>query len=74
VIAYTFDLEEQAQQQAKALAERYPQLEPHVFALKGAAPWMVTLGGTMGRAEALLLRDEAVSLGLPGDTYAQNFR
>jgi hypothetical protein len=35
---------------------------------------MVTLGGTMGRAEALLLRDEAVSLGLPGDTYAQNFR
>jgi hypothetical protein len=74
VIAYTFDLEAQAQQEAKALAERYPQLQPRVFGMKGAAPWMVTLGGTMSRTEALVLREKAVSLGLPDDTYAQNFR
>jgi flagellar basal body-associated protein FliL len=74
VIAYTFDLEEQAQRTAKEIAQRYPQLAPRVFALKGAAPWMVTLGGTMSRTEALVLREKAVSLGLPDDTYALKFR
>jgi eukaryotic-like serine/threonine-protein kinase len=74
VVAYTFEFEAEAERTAKEVARRYPELDPRVFALKGAAPWMVTLGGTMSRAEALVLREKAVSLGLPDDTYAQKFR
>jgi hypothetical protein len=70
VIAYTFGLEAEAERTAKEVAQRYPELEPRIFAPKGTAPWMVTLGGTMSRAEALVLREKAVSLGLPDDTYA----
>jgi hypothetical protein len=35
---------------------------------------MVTLGGAMSRDEAMMLRDKAVRLGLPEDTFAQYFR
>jgi len=74
VIVYTYDSETEAQQKARLLARRYPQLEPRVFALKGEAPWMVTLGGPMSKTDALGLRDQARGLGFPDDSYAQNFR
>jgi hypothetical protein len=74
VIAYSYEHEVEAQQKVKGLAQHYSRLEPRVFALKGSAPWMVTLGGAMSRDEAMMLRDKAVRLGLPEDTFAQYFR
>jgi eukaryotic-like serine/threonine-protein kinase len=74
VIAYTYMHEAQAQHKAQVIRQRFPQLTPGVFALHGTAPYLVTLGGVMSRADALALRDKAVQMGLPRDTYAQNYR
>ncbi len=74
VVAYTFNTEEEARETAKMLAQRFSQLNPGVFVPKGGELWLVTLGGIMSRGDALVLRDRAVNMGLPEDTYAQNFR
>ncbi len=74
VVAYTYSYEKSAQEKAKALADRFSELNPGVFAPKGEDVWLVTLGGVMSRADALMLRDKAVNMGLPEDTYAHNFR
>jgi eukaryotic-like serine/threonine-protein kinase len=74
VVAYTYNHEAQAQQKAETLKRRYSQLTPGVFTANGRAPWLVTLGGVMSKADAVSLRNRAVSEGLPGDTYAQNYR
>lgn len=74
VIAYSFDREEEAREQARALAQRFSELNPEVFAPRGGDVWLVTLGGIMSRGEALALRDRVIDMGLPEDTYAQNFR
>lgn len=73
VIAWTYDRESEAQLKADTLAKKYPQLHPAVFALRGHAPYLVTLGGVMTKDQAFALRKEAVRLGLPRDTYAQNY-
>jgi hypothetical protein len=74
VIAYSFDREEEARQQARALAQRFSELNPEVFTPRSGDVWLVTLGGIMSRGEALALRDKVIDMGLPEDTYAQNFR
>lgn len=74
VVAYTYNYEKTAQEKARALGERFAELNPEVFAPKGGDVWLVTLGGMMNRADALMLRNKAVNMGLPEDTYAQSFR
>jgi eukaryotic-like serine/threonine-protein kinase len=74
VVAYTFNYEKTARERARDLAERFPQLNPQVFSPRGAEAWLVTVGGVMSQADAVVLRDKVVNLGLPEDTYAQNFR
>jgi eukaryotic-like serine/threonine-protein kinase len=74
VVAYTYMHEAQAEHKADLMRQRYPQLAPGVFALHGKAPYLVTLGGVMNRADAFALRNRAVQMGLPRDTYAQNYR
>jgi eukaryotic-like serine/threonine-protein kinase len=74
VVAYTYMREAQAEHKAAVIRQRFPQLTPGVFALHGTTPWLVTLGGVMSKADAIALRNKAVSLGLPRDTYAQNYR
>lgn len=74
VVAYTYNHEVQAEHKALTIAKRYPQLTPGVFAVHGRAPYLVTLGGVMSKADALAMRNEAVRMGLPRDTYAQNYR
>ena len=74
VIVYTYDRQADAQHKADALAQKYPQLQPGIFSLHGRSPWLVTLGGVMSKDQASALRKQAVHLGLPRDTYAQNFR
>lgn len=74
VIVYTYDRQADAQHKADALAQKYPQLQPGIFSLHGRSPWLVTLGGVMSKDQASALRKQAVHLGLPRDSYAQNFR
>ena len=74
VIAYTYMHEDQAEHKAQVVRQRYPQLTPGVFALHGRAPYLVTLGGVMNKPDAFALRNKAVQMGLPPDTYAQNYR
>lgn len=74
VIVYTYDRQADAQHKADSLAQKYPQFQPGVFSLHGHSPWLVTLGGVMSKDQAFALRKQAVHLGLPRDSYAQNFR
>ncbi|HTW82162.1 MAG TPA: hypothetical protein VME23_21635 [Terracidiphilus sp.] len=73
VVAFTYNRQDQAQKKASSLAHRYPTLSPTVFSPTGRAPWLVTIGGTLERDAAYALARRARSLGLPGDTYAQNY-
>jgi len=72
VVVYTYRRRSEAEQRAGDVARRYPQLRPAVMATRGG-DFLVTVGGAMSREQALALRGRAVSLGLPQDSYAQNF-
>ena len=73
VVVYTYRHRSQAEHKAQVIAQRYPQLHADVYATRGGA-WLVTVGGAMTREEAYAERGRAVRLGMPRDTYAQNFR
>lgn len=73
VVAFTYNRKDQAQKKASSLASQHPELSPAVFSPNGKAPWLVTIGGTLQRDEAYALAHKARSLGLPRDTYAQNY-
>ncbi len=73
VVAFTYNRQDQAQKKALSLAQKYPNLSPAVFSPSGKAPWLVTVGGTLERDAAYALARKAPSLGLPRDTYAQNY-
>jgi hypothetical protein len=48
-------------------------MHPEVFTPTGQAPYLVTIGGAMGRDDAFALVTKARNEGLPRDTYAQNY-
>ncbi len=73
VVAYTYNHENQAKDKAAQILSKHADLNPEVFAPRGHAPYLVTVGGAMSRDEAMALRRKARSEGLPRDTYAQNF-
>jgi hypothetical protein len=74
VVAFAFSREAQAQQKAASVAAKHPDLRPEVFTPNGRAPYLVTVGGTMSREEAFALVKKGRREGLPGDSYAQNYR
>jgi serine/threonine protein kinase len=74
VIAFTYDQEAQARQKAAAIAQEHPDLNPTVFTPNGHAPFLVTLGGQMSKQDAFAFSGKAKREGMPGDTYAQNYR
>jgi hypothetical protein len=73
VVAFTYNREDQARKKASSLAQKHAELRPEVFSPKGRAPWLVTIGGAMERDDAYALARKARALGLPRDTYAQNY-
>ena len=73
VVAYTYNHQNQAQDKASQILSKHPELHPEVFAPKGHAPYLVTVGGSMDRDAAMSFRRKARAEGLPRDTYAQNF-
>jgi hypothetical protein len=74
VIAFTYSKKSDAQKKADALAQVHPDLQPSVFSPKGRAPYLVAIGGVMSKDAAYALARRSHSLGLPRDTYAQNYR
>lgn len=73
VVAFTYKRKDQAQKRAAWLAQKHPALQPAVFSPNGRSPWLVTIGGALQRDAAYALAHRARSLGLPRDTYAQNY-
>jgi eukaryotic-like serine/threonine-protein kinase len=73
VIAYTYRHEAQADKKVATLAQTHPELRPEVFSPSRDGPYLVTVGGTMGRDEALALTKKVRHEGFPHDTYAQNY-
>ncbi|MBS1799826.1 MAG: hypothetical protein JSS95_08380 [Acidobacteria bacterium] len=73
VVAYTYNHQDQAQHKADSIAQQHPSLNPEVFSPTGRAPYLVTVGGPMGREQAEAFRQKARGEGLPHDIYTQNY-
>lgn len=75
VIAYTYSSRQGAEERAKRIRTRWPDLHPEVYAPgSGSGPYLVSLGGVMTRSDAMRLRAKARANGLPRDTFARNFK
>ena len=74
VVAFTYNHEDQAQTKVARLTERHPELKAEVFTPNGRAPYLVSIGGAMERADAYALARKERSEGLASDVYAQNFK
>lgn len=73
VVAFTYNHKDQAQKKVSSLAQKLPGLQPEIFSPNGRAPWLVTVGGPLQKEDAYALARKAGGLGLPRDTYAQNY-
>ena len=73
VVAFTYNHADQAQKKAETIAQKHADLHPEVFTPTGRAPYLVTIGGVMSRDQAYALAQQVRRLGLPRDTYAQNY-
>ena len=73
VIAFTYNRKTDAEKKVSSLSRSRPDLQPVVFSARGRAPYLVSIGGAMDRDAAYTLKRRARSLGLPRDTYAQNY-
>lgn len=75
VVAYTYSRYRDAQAKADHINGKLPGLHASVFAPRGKdqAPFFVSLGGRMTRAEAMNLQRVALAKGLPRDTFVRNF-
>jgi hypothetical protein len=73
VVAFTYNRADQAQKKVASIAQKHRDLRPEVFSPTGRAPYLVTLGGVMGREQAFAFAERARRAGLPRDTYAQNY-
>ncbi len=73
MIAYTYRNEQQAENKAAQLTHRHSELQVEVFRPNPAAPYLVSIGGTMDRDEALSLEKKLRRKGFPRDTYIQNY-
>jgi hypothetical protein len=74
VIAYTYNREDQAGQNAKIVAQQHPDLHPEVFTPTGNAPYLISLGSFMSRDQAFAVAAQAHREGLPHDVYARHYQ
>lgn len=73
VIAFTYNRRADAEKKVSELGRTHPELAPVVFTPSGHAPFLVSIGGVMDRDAAYGLKRRSRSLGLPRDSYAQNY-
>jgi cell division septation protein DedD len=74
VVLYTYAREEDAQKKARTLNAKQPRLDAHVFSPNGKGLYLVTAGEGMSREDAVRIRKQALSIGMPHDSYIQNYR
>lgn len=73
VIAFTYNRRAEAEKKVSDLERKHPDLAPVVFTPSGHAPFLVSIGGVMDRDAAFALKRRSRSLGIPRDSYAQNY-
>lgn len=74
VIAFTYHSHDMASRKAQAINARWPDLGATVFSPKGRRGYyLVALGDRMTRDDATRLQRKARSMGLPRDTFVQNY-
>lgn len=73
VVAYTYRGQTKAQDMVSTIHGKHPNLDVEVFNPPGHDIYLVTIGGPMDHDAAVKMRDKAENLGLPHDTYIQNF-
>jgi hypothetical protein len=72
VIAFTYNRESDAANKTATINHSHPDLHAEVFSPQPGR-FVVSLGGWMPVDMAKSLRQQAISEGMPPDTYAQNF-
>lgn len=74
VVLWTYSRQSDAQNKVQELAARYPELHPEVFTPnENGGLYLVVVGGEMTRTQAEDARHRVRQLGLPRDSYIQNF-
>jgi hypothetical protein len=74
VIAFTYGSRGAAEKKVSQVNQRWPSLNASVFVPKDKRGYyLVALGGRMKHEDASRLQRKARSLGLPRDTYVQNY-
>jgi eukaryotic-like serine/threonine-protein kinase len=73
VVVYTYNSEADAKKKAADINARHPGVGAEVFSPKAGAPYLVVIGGQMTREQAVGLRQKARQMGLPRDSYVQNY-
>jgi hypothetical protein len=74
VIAFTYNSHDMAAKKVKQVNERWPSVHAAVFSPKDRRGYhLVALGGRMTREDAVKLQKKARGLGMPRDTYIQNY-
>jgi hypothetical protein len=74
VIAFTYRSRDQANKKARQINDRWPDLHASVFTPgKQRGYYLVALGDRMDRDEATRLQRKARRLGMPRDTFVQNY-
>jgi len=75
VVVYTYSRPADAQKMARSLNEKHAGLNAEVFTPEGdAKAYLVVVGGRMARDQAARLRRQVRSMGLPRDSYIQNYK
>ncbi|MFL6452103.1 MAG: protein kinase domain-containing protein [Bryobacteraceae bacterium] len=74
-VLYTYNRQSDAEEKAKALNAQHANLNAEAFSPSGnGGPYLVAVGGRMSREEAIQMRKRVIGLGLPHDSYIQNFK
>jgi eukaryotic-like serine/threonine-protein kinase len=73
VVAYTYRGQTKAEAMVAEISGKHPDLGAEVFSPAQNGIYLVTVGGAMDRDQAFKMRDKAQRLGLPPDTYVENF-
>lgn len=74
-VIYTYNRQADANEKAKSLNAQHSDLHAEVFSPSGNhGPYLVCAGGGMSKEDATDMRKRAVGMGLPRDSYIQNFK
>ena len=75
VVVYEYSHRAAAENKARSLNQKRPELHAEVFTPRGnRAPYLVALGGFMTLPEAERVKKQARAAGMPRDTFVRNYR